>query len=362
MSKETTRAERRTFAFLFAAAAFFFLWTISPIWVPLFLGVLLAVVAMPLQTRMVRRLPRHPRAVAALITAVTLTVGVAVLAFVGFVVVREVVLFLSGDTLGGYVRGGVAWLHSQRGVHLLHRVGENPDHVVEIMRTRAASLSNYLSTALSSILAVTSNGLVTLALTGITSYYLLLEGRGLASFLLRLVPLPADETRALMHEFREACVGILYGIGVISLFQAVTAALGFFLFGVPKALVWGAVTGVVSLVPAVGTALTMLPLAALLVVNHRIGAAIGLLVWWLVVVVFLADYVIRPRLMEGRMRLHSLLVLISLFGGLEAFGPLGLALGPLICALFVALIRIYERDYRPPTGPSPATSSRAQPA
>jgi predicted PurR-regulated permease PerM len=70
-------------------------------------------------------------------------------------------------------------------------------------------------------------------------------------------------------------------------------------------------------------------------------------------VVFVADYVLRPRVMEGRMRMHSLLVLISLFGGLEAFGPLGLALGPIFCALFVALLRIYERNYRPPRGELP---------
>jgi predicted PurR-regulated permease PerM len=80
-----------------------------------------------------------------------------------------------------------------------------------------------------------------------------------------------------------------------------------------------------------------------------VAAGVGLLVWWLVVVVVLADYVIRPRVMEGRMRMHSLLVLISLFGGLETFGPLGIALGPLFCALFIALLRIYERDYRPQT-------------
>jgi predicted PurR-regulated permease PerM len=110
---------------------------------------------------------------------------------------------------------------------------------------------------------------------------------------------------------------------------------------------WGALTGVVSLVPAIGTALTCVPLAVVLLATHHVGAGVFLLIWWLVVVVFVADYVLRPHVMEGRMKMHSLLVLISLFGGLEAFGPLGLALGPLFCALFVALLRIYERDYKP---------------
>ena len=57
--------------------------------------------------------------------------------------------------------------------------------------------------------------------------------------------------------------------------------------------------------------------------------------------------------MEGRMRIHSLLVLISLFGGLEAFGPMGVLIGPMSMALFVALLRLYERNYRPPGTFSP---------
>src|SRR3954452_15179864 len=126
MVHQPSRAERGTFAFLFAAAAFLFLWTISPVWVPLFLGVLLAVVAMPLQNRLVRALPHHRRIVAALITLVTLTVGTAVLAFAGFVVVREVVFFLADGALHEHIRGIIGWLHSRRGTSLLARVGENP--------------------------------------------------------------------------------------------------------------------------------------------------------------------------------------------------------------------------------------------
>jgi predicted PurR-regulated permease PerM len=246
------------------------------------------------------------------------------------------------------VGAAVRWLHSRRVVALLHRFGEDPDHLLATLRTRAASASSYLSTVLSSLLAVTSNGLLTLTLMAITSYYLLVEGKALTAFFFRLLPLPPDEARALMHEFREACVAILLGIFVIALYQAVASGIGFYLFDVPRPLVAGAITGVVSLVPAVGTALTFVPIVILLIATGHLGAALGLLVWWLVLVVFLADYVLRPKVMEGRMRMHSLLVLISLFGGLEAFGLVGLALGPLFCALFVALLRIYERDYKPP--------------
>lgn len=357
MLREPSRTEKGTFAFLFAAGAFFFLWTVAPIWVPLFLGVLLAVVAMPLQTRLVQRMPRHPRVVAAAITLLTLAIGAGLISFIAVVVVRELIRAFSDGSVRGYVDAAVSWLHGSRMTSLLARFGENPDHLLERLRESAAGASAWLSTVLTSLVSVTSNGLLTLILTAITSYYLLIEGRTLAEFFLRILPLPPEETRALMSEFRQACVAILLGVGVIGLYQGVTISIGFWFCGVPKPLVLGTVTGLVSLLPAVGTGLTAVPISVVLVAKGHYAAGIGLFVWWLVVVVFVGDYLIRPRLMEGRMRMHSLLVLISIFGGLEAFGAVGLALGPLFCALFVALLRIYERDYKPPTDRS-LTSGR----
>ena len=74
----------------------------------------------------------------------------------------------------------------------------------------------------------------------------------------------------------------------------------------------------------------------------------GLLVYWGVVVASIPDYWLRPRLMKGHMRLHELLVLIAVFGGIEAFGAIGILVGPMFVAMFVALLRIYERKYRVP--------------
>ena len=347
--------QQGTFALLFACAAFFFLWTLSPVWVPVLLGVLLAVVATPLHRRLVKRLPGHPRVVAAAITAFTLTLGAGLLALFVYVVLREVSHVLTDGSAQEQLQRAVHILYGRSVRRLLTLVGETPEHFVAGLRESASHLSSHLAAVLSSVLAVTSNGLLTLALAAVTSYYLLLEGHNLVGFVVRLVPLPQEQTMDLAHEFREACVAILLGVVVIGGFQAVAAAIGMWLFGVPQPLVLGALTGAVSVVPALGTAIVCLPVDISLFASGSVWRGLGFLVWYAVIVVFVADYVLRPRLMEGRLRMHSLLVLISLFGGLEAFGPMGLALGPLFCALFVALLRIYERSYRTPrvTPPGP---------
>jgi predicted PurR-regulated permease PerM len=99
--------------------------------------------------------------------------------------------------------------------------------------------------------------------------------------------------------------------------------------------------------PAVGTGIVCWPVAIAHMLSGHFWSGLGLLVYWGVVITSIPDYWLRPRLMAGRMRLHSLLVLIAVFGGIEAFGAVGILLGPMFVAMFVALLRIYERDYRP---------------
>lgn len=349
-----TRFESRAFGLFFIGSAFLFFWTLSPIWVPVFLGVLLAVVASPLDQWLERWLGAYPRLLAASITLITLALGVGIIAFVGFVVVRELILFLS-DNGQDVASQALAWVHSARAESLLGRFGMSSAQAITAARSYATSIASQLAGILSGILAVTSHGLLLVLFIPLTSYYLLLDRRTLSQLLIRLMPLPPSETKALMAEFRRVSVGMLLGTGATAIFQGFAGGLGFKIFGVSRPLVWGALTAVSSLVPTVGTALVWFPAAAILFFTGHVGRGIGLLIYWAVVIVGVADYVLRPWLLRDRMRLHPLLVFIALFGGLEAFGLIGLLLGPLFVALFVAMVRIYDRDYRPTRPGSPTT-------
>jgi len=152
-----------------------------------------------------------------------------------------------------------------------------------------------------------------------------------------------------MHEFHEVAVGTLLGIGVIAIVQGMLGGIGFWIFGLGKPIVWGALCAVASLVPAIGTGIVCVPAAIVWAVSGHIGAGVGLLVYWGVIITSIPDYWLRPRLMKGHMRLHELLVLIAVFGGIEAFGAIGILVGPMFVAMFVAMLRIYERNYRLPS-------------
>jgi predicted PurR-regulated permease PerM len=343
---DPSRFERRTFGVLLIIGFALTMWTVLPVWVPLFLGVLLAVVASPLQRRLERRFRRHPRLLAALISCFTVALGMGLMVLLGFVVVRELLRFIT-DALPRHASAAERWLYTPRVTHLLAYLDQTPSGVVRQAQGYAHAAVAHLSDVVRGVLAVTSNGALTIIFTTITSYYLLLEGPALGRFLVRMLPLPQRETRALISEFHQVAVGTLLGIAVIAVVQGLLSGLGFWIFGIDRPIVWAAFAAFASLLPAVGTAVVCLPVALVHVLTGHPWQSLGFIIYWAIVITSIPDYWLRPRLMAGRMRLHSLLVLISVFGGIEAFGAIGILLGPMFVAMFVALLRIYERDYRP---------------
>jgi predicted PurR-regulated permease PerM len=81
----------------------------------------------------------------------------------------------------------------------------------------------------------------------------------------------------------------------------------------------------------------------LLVTGHPAMGALEL-AWGGLVVVGASDYLIRPALVGRHSRMPALLMFTALFGGVEAFGLIGLVLGPLLMALSFSVLRMYAHD------------------
>ena len=128
--------------------------------------------------------------------------------------------------------------------------------------------------------------------------------------------------------------------------QALAALIGYFIAGVPSPIFFGLVTFFVAFIPAIGAAVVCLVAALLLLVTGHPYMAIFLAAWGMVVV-GLADNLIEPLLIRRGLELHGAVVFFALLGGLAAFGAIGILLGPLVVAFFLALLRIYHRDYTP---------------
>jgi len=161
-------------------------------------------------------------------------------------------------------------------------------------------------------------------------YELLARGRETWSWIVRHAPVSEKTSQRLGRAFIETGRGLLIGAGLTALVQAVLAGVAYAALGVPRAIPLAAITYVCAFVPAVGTAVVWGPVAVGFalkgdLVRAGVMAAVG------AIGVSSIDNVVRPLLQRwgGKLDLPAWVLLLAAFGGLAAFGPTGLLLGPL---------------------------------
>lgn len=174
----------------------------------------------------------------------------------------------------------------------------------------------------------------------ISLYFLFKDGHKLKKAVIALSPLQDIHDEAIFNKISLAINSVIKGNLAVALIQGTLTAIGFAIFGIPNATLWGSVATITALIPGIGTTLVLFPAILYLLLTEKMLFAIGLLLWG-VLVVGLADNVLRPKLVEQGIRLHPFLILLSIFGGLSFFGPLGFLLGPLVLSLLFALLEIY---------------------
>ena len=174
-------------------------------------------------------------------------------------------------------------------------------------------------------------------------YYFLKDGKKLEEMLIALSPLKDTDDREIFHKINKAVHSVIWGTIVVALVQGVLVATGFYIFGVPNGALWGAFAAIAALIPFVGTTIVVLPAVLYLFIIGNSLAATGLIIWG-ATAVGLVDNILTPKLIAHGTRLHPLLILFSVLGGLSLFGPSGFLIGPLLLSLFFALLDIYQKQ------------------
>lgn len=187
----------------------------------------------------------------------------------------------------------------------------------------------------------TLNALVGLSIALFVLFFLLRDGDQMMASVVRLIPITPERRGQLVDHVAAVTRAVVFGSLLTALVQGVLVGIGFALVGLPSPVVFGAVAAVASLIPFVGTALVWVPAVGVLFLQGRWVAALFLAAWS-VAVVSSADNVVRPLFISGRAQISTLPVFLGLIGGLSAFGPIGLVVGPVVVALTLALLRFAE--------------------
>jgi predicted PurR-regulated permease PerM len=178
-----------------------------------------------------------------------------------------------------------------------------------------------------------------------TVYYVLLDGHAAMGFARRVSPLAGSHVDAFVREFVDVGRAVLVSIALTASLEGSVAGIAYFALGLPSAALLTVLTALAAIVP-IGTVLVWGPVAVVLWSQGRTFAATVLVITGLVVIGII-DHFARPYLARTRRsRLHPLLMLVGMLGGTASLGGFGLFAGPLIVALCVTALRLWDREQR----------------
>lgn len=175
-------------------------------------------------------------------------------------------------------------------------------------------------------------------------FFLLRDHDKIVSTLYWVVPLSRSQEDALLNEARQVARSAVMGSFLTAIAQGIAGGIAMALAGFPG-LFWGTMMAFASFIPAVGTALIWLPASLYLLLTGDWAWGLFLAIWG-VVVVGSIDNILRPILMQGSSQMSTLLIFLSLLGGLQLFGLIGLIYGPIIFALTMVLLRLYTNEFK----------------
>ncbi|MEK7212128.1 MAG: AI-2E family transporter [Patescibacteria group bacterium] len=171
-------------------------------------------------------------------------------------------------------------------------------------------------------------------------YYLLKDGPRFWDKIVSLIPLEERYAQMIANRLETTVNAVIKGSLMTAVIQGIVAGMGFWIFGVPNPAFWGSFTVLAALVPAVGTSLVVGPAIIYLFLVNQAGAGFGLLIWGMVAV-GLIDNFLSPQFMRRGIKIHPFLILLSVLGGITFLGPIGFLAGPLSLSLLFALLDIY---------------------
>lgn len=300
---------------------------------------LAAVLFQPLYRRLLERWPGRRNSAAAM-TLLIITVAVIIPAFIIGSLVVEQASGVYSQMRSGQINFAQYFqqVHSALPDRLQSALGNAGLGTFERVQIRISeALSNSASMLTQRALAIGANAAAFLLAFGVglyVTFFLVRDGEELGAKIVTALPLEHSVADRLANGFVTVVRATLKGSGLVALAQGALGAITFWIVGLPAALLWGMLMAIAALLPAIGPAIVWGPVAIYLFATGAIWQGIVVIASG-VVVIGLADNILRPMLVGRDAGIPDWLVLVTTLGGIELLGLSGIVIGPLAGALFI---------------------------
>ena len=320
------------------------MYLVRPFFYPIFWAAVIAIMFYPHYLWINDRLRSAGLSAGIMITVVVLTIFIPLALIATLLVNQSISLY---DSLANYnlmdnVHGLSVYLaNTPAGPYLENLRTDWPKYVSDV----SGWLNQYVFAGLKSITQNSLNFFFMLFIMLYSLYYFFRDGERMVLRLMHLSPLGDKYEKMLFERFTSTARATIKGTMVIGVVQGTLGGILFAVTGVPEAFLWGLIMAVLSVIPALGTALIWLPAGIITLLLGNVWQGLTILLFGMFVI-SLIDNLLRPVLVGKDTEMHPLLVLFSTLGGIALFGITGFVIGPVIASLYLAIMSIYDHYYK----------------
>lgn len=206
------------------------------------------------------------------------------------------------------------------------------------------TVAGWISRGLTPVAVSTTQFLAQLALGTLVMvvalYFFLADGPQMIRQAMKLSPLDDRYEQQMVEEFGNVCRAVVMATLVSAFVQGILMGLGLYFAGFEAIFLLTVLTMLVAMIPFVGTVAVSVPSCLWLYFHENRSLAAVVLAVYALGFVANVDNFIKPWILHGRSNLHPLLALLSVLGGVQAMGPIGIFVGPMVVAFFHALLKM----------------------
>jgi predicted PurR-regulated permease PerM len=324
------------------AALWLLAFFVAPFGKSLAWSLIIGIATIPHYERLSRRLPRHPNYSAGImVLVITLCIMLPVAA--PFVMIAQnatewyseserLVLVFSqslSSTLAHLPLGGkLIALGTRLGVDLTGYAAQFATNASKFLLEAATSAAKNLAELF-----------LVLGMSMFILFFIYRDGEGILSAGLKLFAAHQKKITHYLQEIRVTTTSVIVGTLLTCLVQGVLAGIGYFFADVPAPVLCAMLTAVAAVLPVVGTAVIWGPLVVIVAINVSYFKAVALLLWCVIVVIAVADNLIRPLVIGKKSNIPVPAIILGAVSGAVAMGLIGLILGPLFFAIATTIWR-----------------------
>lgn len=176
-------------------------------------------------------------------------------------------------------------------------------------------------------------------------YYFFKDGPTILKRIQHLSPLGDQYEEMLFEKFKSTIRATMKSTFIVGGVQGFIGGIMFWITGIEGALLWGVIMGALSVIPAIGSFIVWLPAGIIMLAFGQIWQGLTILLVGALIISTIDNF-LRPPLVGKDIQMHPMIVLLSTLGGIALFGISGFVIGPIIAALYISMVSIYDHYYK----------------